>query len=109
MSVGGNDGAVGGAVFGGGGLEAAGGAGEVVGEDAELAGPAAPQGLEPVGEGGVADRGPDPADGREQGPDHRADLVGAGLEPAGGSFQLARDHQQLGHPPHLSASSRKLA
>ena len=60
-------------------------------------------------EGGVAERGPAEGDGREQAPDDRADLVGAGLEPSGGSFQLARDHQQLGHPPHPFASQRKLA
>ena len=81
---------IGGAVFGGGGLEAAGSAGEVVGEDAELGGPAGPHGVEPVEQGGVAQGGPAEGDGREQAAGDRTDLVGAGLEPSGGSFQLAR-------------------
>ena len=60
---------------------------------AELGGPAGPHGVEPVEQGGVAQGGPAEGDGREQAADDRSDLVGAGLEPSGGSFQLAWDYQ----------------
>ena len=99
---------IGGAVFGGGGLEAAGRAGEVVGEDAELGGPAGPQSVEPVEEGGITEGRPAEGDGGEKASDDRADLVGAGMQSSGGSFQLARDHQELGQPSHPFASLRKL-
>jgi hypothetical protein len=49
--------------------------------------------VEPVEQGGVAQRGAAEGDGGEQAADDRTDLVGAGLQPSGGSFQLARDHQ----------------
>ncbi len=62
-----------------------------------------------LGEGGVAEGGPGPGGGGEQRADHRTDLVGAGLQAGGGALQLARDHQQLGHPSHPFTSRRKLA